>query len=104
MPRKPRNTLRQAPGDPSGRLENDELEEYAQLIFKYSLLIEEQADAVRHLPEEVYKAHAIVAEEHKEQQTRRHTPKFPSIEELENILKYYQDLCEKVPQTLLELS
>jgi hypothetical protein len=80
-----------------------ELEECAQLFYKYSVLIQEQVDAMRHLPKEVSAAHAQVTEEHHEWQ--RHALQCePTLEELQNVLRYYGRLCEKVPQTLLELS
>lgn len=97
---KPHNTLRQAPVPRSKEVE---LEEYARSYFKYSLLLQEQGDAIRHLPKEVYEAHAKVTEEHYEQ--KRHASQYePSFEELQNMLKYYGRLCENAPQTLLELS
>jgi hypothetical protein len=93
----PRNTSRQASD------KEVELEECAQLFFKYSVLIQDQNDAVRHLPKEVYAAHAQVTEEHKERQ--RHAPQRESTpEELQDMLRYFARLCENKPQTLLELS
>jgi hypothetical protein len=99
MPRKPRNT----PKTPASRPKEVELEEYAQSYCKYTVFIEEQSAAIRHLRKEVYEAHAIMTEEHNERQ--RLAPRCePSIEELQNMLKYYGSLCENPPQTLLELS
>ena len=93
----PRKNLRQAPALSA------ELEEYAQLYFKYSIIIRKQVDAVRHLPDEVDKAYAKVCREHDEYQ--RNTPHPTSLEELYQALKYFGDLCENAaPQTVLELS
>ena len=108
MPRQHRNT-RHASAPMS-----KELEDYAQLYFKYSVIIQEQSAAVhpqtgaiQPLSNEVMEAYAIVNEEHNERRrlTLSSSPLFdPSIEELQNTLKYYGDLCEIPPQTLLELS
>jgi hypothetical protein len=95
-----------------------ELEDYAQLYFKYSVIIEEQCGAIQQqtgvqpqtgvvLSNETMEAYAIVNEEHNERRrlTLSTDPLFdPSIEELQNTLKHYGGLCEIPPQTLLELS
>jgi hypothetical protein len=98
-----------------------ELEDYAQLFFKYSVIIEEQTGAIQRqqqtgaiqqqtgalLSKEVMEAYAIMNEEHNERRrlTLSLDPLFdPSIEELQNTLKHYGGLCEIPPQTLLELS
>ena len=84
---------------------NAELEEYAQLFFKYSVIIEEQINAVRHMPDEVSEAYAKVTEEHNEM--HRHDPQRgePTLEESQNVLKDFGPLCENTaPQTTLELS
>jgi hypothetical protein len=99
----PRNT----PQAPASVRKEVELEEYAQTFFKYTVLIEDHSAAIRHLPKEIYEAHAIVNEEHNERQ--KHVLRLgyycePSLEELQNTLKYYGNLCEIAPQTLLELS
>ena len=73
------------------------------IFFKYSVMIEEQVDAVRHVPDEVDKAYAKVCREHDEYQ--RNTPHPTSLEELCQALKYFGGLCENVaPQTVFELS
>jgi hypothetical protein len=96
MPRNRKNP-RQAPALSA------ELEEYAQLYFKYSVIIRQQVDAVRHLPKEVDEAYAKVCGEHDELQ--RGAPAQSSLEELYNCLKYFRGLCDNAaPQTLLELS
>jgi hypothetical protein len=96
MPRN-RKTVRQAPALSA------ELEEYAQLYFKYTIIIRQQVDAVRHLPKEVDEAYVKVCKEHNELQ--RGAPLQSSLEELYNLLKYFGGLCENAaPQTLLELS
>ena len=96
MPRNRKN-LRQAPALSA------ELEEYAQLFFKYSVIIEEHADAVRHVPDEVDKAYEKVCREHDERQ--RNAPRPPSLEDLYQALKYFGGLCENAaPQTVIELS
>jgi hypothetical protein len=81
-----------------------ELEEYAQLYFKYTVLIQEQADAIRHMrPDEVSEAHARVTEEHNELQ--RDAPRQMSLEGLYHVLEYFGGLCENAaPQTIIELS
>jgi hypothetical protein len=96
----PRNTSQQA-SDP--RPKEVELEECTQLFFKYSVIIQEQVDAMRHLPKEVAAAHAQVTEEHHERQ-KHALQRELTLEELQNTLSYYGGLCEKEPQTLLELS
>jgi galactokinase/mevalonate kinase-like predicted kinase len=104
MPRQPRNTLRQA----VTRSNKAELEHYAQLYLKYSVIIKEQTDAIRHRPNEVMEAHAKVTEEHNERQKvalqNLHLEFDASIDGLLNTLDYYRRLCEIPPQTLLELS
>ena len=55
----PRKNFQQA------RALSTELEEYAQLYFKYSVIIEDQIDVVRHMTKEVKdKAYAKVCGEH----------------------------------------
>src|SRR5277367_1281847 len=108
MPRQHRNTPRQASASRS-----KELEDYAQLYFKYSVIIKEQSGAIQQqtgaielLSNEVMEAYAIVNGEHNERRRLSLSLSLfhPSIEELQNMLKYYGDLCEIPPQTLLELS
>jgi len=98
MPHMPSNTLRQVT---ASRLKDDELEDYAQQFFKYSVIIEQQSGAIRHLEKEVTEAYARVSEEHNE---RRRIPLQcePSLEGLLNTLKYYGSLCEKQPQTVID--
>jgi hypothetical protein len=98
MPRNPsRKNLRQAPALSA------ELEEYAQLYFKYSIIIKQQVDAVRHLPKEVDKAYAKVCEEFEEHQKKPQGQ--TSLEELYHVLEYFGGLCENAaPQTIIELS
>jgi hypothetical protein len=104
MPRKPRNTPKAPASRPTGK--EVELEEYAQLFFKYTVFIEEQSAAIRHLPKEIYEAHAIVLKEHNEQQRHASIARRcePSLEGLHDTLKYFGSLCEIAPQTILELS
>ena len=87
----------------ASRFKELELEDYAQLFYKYSVIIEEQSSAVRHLQNEVTEAYAVVAEEHNNM-VKEIQPRELSIEELLNTLKYYGDLCEVPPQSVLELS
>ena len=82
----PRKNLRQTPALSA------ELEEHAQLYFKYSIIIRQQVDAARHVPDEVDKAYAKVCREHDEHQ--RNTPHPTSLEELYQALKYFGGLCE----------
>ena len=93
----PRKNPRQAPALSA------ELEEYAQLYFKYTIIIRQQVDAVRHMPKEVDEAYEKVCREHNELQ--RDAPCESSLEELYNVLKFFGDLCENAaPQTVIELS
>jgi len=94
----PSNTLRQVA---ASRLKDDELEDYAQQFFKYSVIIEQQSGAIRHLEKEVTEAYGRVSEEHNE---RMKIPLQcePSLEGLLNTLKYYGSLCEKQPQTVID--
>ena len=78
------------------RQHSNELEEYAQKYFKYSLLIQEQTNAIQHLPNEVNDAHAIVTTEH--QELEKHSPKSElTLEELQKMLQYYEHVCETPP-------
>jgi hypothetical protein len=95
----PRNHRNQAP-----TLSAD-LENYAQLYFKYSLIFENQVNVVRHKTKEVDEAYAKVCGEHNGLQ-RDAPPTQTGLEELYNVLKYFGDLCEanSAPQTVIELS
>ena len=96
----PRKNPRQAPALSA------ELEEYAQLYFKYTIIIRQQVDAVRHMPKEVDEAYEKVCGElEHSNELQRDAPYESSLEELYNVLKFYGDLCENaVPQTVIELS
>ena len=98
MPRQPDNTLQQESVPMS---EEDEIEYYALLIFKYSLIFEEQAAATRSQQKEFMEAHAKVSEEHNERMKMTFSLNRlnPSIEELHDMLKFYGELCEISPQT-----
>lgn len=78
-----------------------ELEKYAQVYFKYSVLIQEKADAMaamrmEHTPEEINAVHTRITAERVERQ--KHAPKCQSsLEELQNMLNYYGRLYENEP-------
>jgi hypothetical protein len=95
----PRNRRNQAP------TLSAELEHYAQLYFKYSVIIENQVIVVQHKTKEVDEAYAKVLGEHNGIQ--RDAPRTQTgLQELHNVLKYFGDLCEAnpAPQTVIELS
>ena len=100
----PRNTHRQTTVT---RSKKDDLEHYAQLFFKYSVVIEDHTGIIRrtHSDPQILDAHAKMVEEQDEQQkAARQLEANASIDDIEGNLKYYEELCERPPQTLLELS
>ena len=111
MPRQlqPRNTPRQTTVT-IDRSKKDDVEHYAQLFFKYSVVAEDQTCFIRRTYNEaqILEAHAKMVEEHNEQQKiARQNPQLEanaSVDDFEYNLKYYGKLCERPPQDLLELS
>ena len=80
-----------------------ELEEYAQAYFKYTKLFQDQADAMRHDPQEMNAAHArITAESLAVQSSAPFTP--VTVEYAQKMMAEYARRCEDKPQTFDELS
>jgi len=80
-----------------------ELEGYAQAYFKYIKFFQDQADAMRHNPQEMMAAHARITAECVEVQKR--TP-FTNMtaEDAHKMMAEYARRCEEEPRTFDELS
>jgi hypothetical protein len=84
-----------------------ELEEYAQAYFKYTKLFQDEADAMRHNPDEMNAAHARITAECLA--VKKNTPvNLMTAEDAQKIMAEYARWCEDhandEPQTFDELS
>ena len=99
----PRTRLQTKSDSEAKEAKKNELEEYAQAHFKYTKLFQDQADAMRHDPEEMNAAHARITAESLAVQSR--TPFTPmTVEYAQKMMVEYARRCEDKPQTFDELS
>ena len=81
-----------------------ELEEYAQAYFKYTKLFQDEADAMRHNPQEMNAAHARITAECIALKKRTPVTAIKTSEEAQEMMAEYARRCEDEPRTFDELS
>ena len=80
-----------------------ELEGYAQAYFKYAKFFQDQADAMRHDPQEMMAAHARITSECEEVKKRTSFTKM-TAEDAHKMMAEYARRCEEETRTFDELS